>query len=361
MTSSKNALKWALTGILAATAVGLAQTGRADDQPAFKIFGKATSITEVMKQDQASFYDIEKKKFELIQNIAREKYLEQFWKNYAKDVGKSVAEAQKMYEEKNVKVNEKEVKETLEKFKDHPSLAKLDKKEQEKQIRDYLSERGKRDVYDNIIDAAIKKGDLVISFPEPEEPVYKLTVTSEDHVRYGPDNNDIKPISCKGDDCPITVVEYSEFQCPFCSRVVPDTKRVLADYKGKIRWIMRDFPLSFHDRAKPAAVAAHCAGEQGKYWHMYAMLFDNQRNLGDSDLKSYADKIGLDKGKFDNCVAKPAAHEKRIDDNMQSGMALGVSGTPAFFINGRRLSGAMPYSEFKRIIDDELNGKKKSE
>ena len=154
-------------------------------------------------------------------------------------------------------------------------------------------------------------------------------------------------------------MEYSEFQCPFCSKVVPDTKRILAEYKGKIRWIVRDFPLSFHDRAKPAAIAAKCAAEQGKYWNMYSQLFDNQRNLGDSDLKSYADKIGLDKGKYDQCVANPGPMEAKIEKNMQTGMALGVSGTPAFFINGRRLSGAMPYSEFKRIIDDELSGKKK--
>lgn len=354
-----NAKKWALALAVVATAVGYSQAGRADDQAAFKIFGKMTSVTEVMKQDQASFYDLEKKKYELIQNIAREQYLNQFWQNYAKETGKSVAEAQKLYEEKNVKVSEKEVKETLEKFKDHPSLAKLDKKEQEKQIRDYLAERGKRDVYDNIIENAIKKGDLVIAFPEPEEPIYKVTVNDGDHVRYGPDNSDVKPISCKGDDCAITIVEYSEFQCPFCSRVVPDTKKILAEYKGKIRWIVRDFPLSFHDRAKPAAIAAKCAAEQGKYWNMYAMLFDNQRNLGDADLKSYADKIGLDKGKWESCVAKPAKAERKIEENMASGMALGVSGTPAFFINGRRLSGAMPYSEFKRIIDDELSGKKK--
>jgi protein-disulfide isomerase len=355
-----NAKKWAMALTIAASAVGISQVVNAEEQAAFKIYGKTTTVQEVMKQDQASFYDLEKKKYELIQNIAREQYLDQFWKNYAKEIGKSVTEAQKIYEDKNVKVSEKEVKETLEKFKDHPSLAKLEKKEQEKQIRDYLAERGKRDVYDQIIDNAIKKGDLVISFPEPEEPIYKVTVNDGDHVRYGPENSDVKPISCKADDCPITVVEYSEFQCPFCSRVVPDIKRILADYKGKIRWVVRDFPLSFHDRAKPAAIAAKCAAEQGKYWNMYAMLFDNQRNLGDSDLKSYADKIGLDKSKYDACVSKPAAMERKIEENMASGMALGVSGTPAFFINGRRLSGAMPYSEFKRIIDDELSKKKKS-
>jgi protein-disulfide isomerase len=346
-------------------ALGLAATAhvaRAEDKnaPAFKIGGKTTSYEEASKADQAEFYDLDKKKYDLIERQAKEKYLEFFWQNQAKETGKSVAEAQKIYEEKNLKVSEKEVAETLEKFKDHPSLSKLDKKEQERQVREYLTERSRRDLFDGIVDAGMKKGDLVITYPQPVEPVYNVSVTQDDVVRYGPDASDIKPAGCTADDCAITVVEYSEFQCPFCSRVMPDVKKVLADYKGKIRWVVRDFPLSFHDRAKPAAIAAKCAAEQGKYWNMYAQLFENQRNLADNDLKSYADKIGLDKGKFDKCTANPAPVEAKIEKNMQSGMQLGVSGTPAFFINGRRLSGAMPYSEFKRIIDDELKNKKKS-
>ena len=352
---------WRVLGLMVVwTAALTAPRSLADDKGpvAFKIAGKATGLDEVYKQDQASFYDLDKKKFELVQRVAKERYLEYFWQNLAKESGKSIAEAQKAYEDKNLKVAEKEVAETLEKFKDHPSLAKLDKKEQERQIRDYLQERGRRDLYDGIVEQGMKKGDLAIVFPEPEEPIYQVPVNSDDHVRFGPELTDTKPISCKGDDCPITIVEYSEFQCPFCSRVQGDAKRILADFKGKVRWIVRDFPLNFHDRARPAAIAAACAAEQGKYWNMYAALFDNQRNLSDSDLKSYADKIGLDKGKYEKCVATPKAVEAKIDRNYQSGVNLGVSGTPAFFINGRRLSGALPYSEFKRLIDEELSGKR---
>lgn len=333
----------------------------ASAQDAFKIAGKATSIAEIYKQDQASFYDLEKKKFELIERIAKEKYLDHFWQTQAQETKKSVEEAKKAYEDKNLKISEKEVTDTLEKFKDHPQLAKLDKKEQDKQVREYLVERQRRELYDGIIEAGIKKGDLVISYPMPEEPIYKVSVSTDDFVRFGPEPGDTAPIGCKGDDCPITIVEYSEFQCPFCSRVMPDVKKVLTEYKGKVRWISRDFPLSFHDRARPAAIAAKCAGEQGKYWHMYTMLFDNQKALADSDLRSYGEKVGLDKTKFEKCLNNPAPMEAKIDRNFQSGVSLGVSGTPAFFINGRRLSGAMPFSEFKRVIDEELaKGSKKS-
>ena len=334
---------------------------RAEDksQPAFKIAGKVTTLEEVARQDQASFYDLEKKRFELVERVAKDQYLDHFWQQRAKETGKSVAEARKIYEEKNIKVSDRELQETLDKFKDHPSLAKLDKKEQERQVRDYLLERGRRELFDGIVEAGIKKGDLVIAVQQPEEPIYSVPVTADDVMRYGPELSDVKPFGCKGDDCAITIVEYSEFQCPFCSRVQGDMKRILSEFKGKIRWTVRDFPLSFHDRARPAAITAKCAAEQGKYWNMYSTLFDNQRNLADADLKSYADKIGLDKSKYEKCVANPAAVEAKIERNFQSGVALGVSGTPAFFINGRRLSGAMPYSEFKRVIDDELSGKKR--
>lgn len=331
-----------------------------DKAVAFKIGGKSTTMDSLYKEDQSSFYNLEKQKYDLINGLAREKYLDYFWQKKAKSEGKSVAAVKKSYEDKHIKISDKEVKSTLERFKDHPALKELDAKEQEHQIRESLAERSRRELYEKIIDDAIKSKDLIVAYPEPKEPVYSVEVGSDDHVRYGPDAGDVKPVGCKGNACAITVVEYSEFQCPYCAKVLPDVKRILDEYKGKIRWIVRDFPLNFHDRARPAAVAAKCAAKQGKYWDMYYALFDNQRSLSDSDIKGYAKKIGLKQKDFDNCYAKSGDVEKLINKNYESGVALGVTGTPAFFINGRRLSGAMPYSEFKRIIDDELRKDKKS-
>ncbi len=270
---------------------------------------------------------------------------------------------------KNVKVSDAEVKSTLDQFKDHPQLSKLPKKDQEKQIRDYLEERNKQGVIDGIISAGQAKGEFAVSYSKPEEPKYKLTITDNDVVRFGPEPGDIEPKGCKGDDCQITIVEYSEFQCPFCSRVMPAVKKILTDYKGKVRWIMRDFPLSFHDRAKPASVAAHCSAEQGKFWFMYEHLFNNQRALSDADFEKYAGQIkGLDMTKWKACVKDPQKQLAKIDQNIDSGMKLGVSGTPAFVIGstvakntieGVRLSGALPFEEFKRSIDEILAKNKK--
>ena len=131
-------------------------------------------------------------------------------------------------------------------------------------------------------------------------------------------------------------------------------RQLLNDYKGKVRWVVRDFPLGFHKRARPAAVAARCAKDQGKYWEMYEELFKNQRSLEDEDLKKYAKNIGLQLDKFQKCFENPTEQLKIIEKNFKSGEELGVTGTPAFFINGRRIAGALPYEEFKRIFDEEL-------
>ena len=332
-----------------------------DTQPAFKVAGKVYTFGDIAKQEQGSFFEIEKKRYELVEGIARDRYLEHFWQQKAKDSGKSVEEAKKAYMEKNAKVSDKEMKETLEKFKDHPQLKKFSKEEQEKQVREYLAEKTKRDIMENIVVEGMKKGDLVISYPKPQEPVFKMVVDAAEPVRYGPKPEDVKPTGCGGEDCPITIVEYSEFQCPFCKRVGPAATQVMSDYKGKVRWIFRDFPLSFHDRAKPASIAARCAGEQGKFWQMYAQLFENQSALSDEDFAKYAGKIsGLEKGKWANCVKSPAKHNTAIEASIESGVKVGVSGTPSYFINGRRLSGALPFEEFKRVIDEELGKGKKS-
>jgi protein-disulfide isomerase len=271
-----------------------------------------------------------------------------------------VTDARRAYLEKNAKVSDKEVKEMVDKYKDNPQFAKFSKDEQQKQIRDYLRERESRKIEGDILKAAMKSGDLVINYPQPKEPVFEISLTDTDHTRFGPGVDDTKAMGCDKKSCPITIVEYSEFQCPYCSKAMPAVKRVLTEYRGKVSWTVRDFPLSFHDRARPAAVAAHCAGDQGKFWSLYQAMFDNQTELQDEHLRKYANKVVPDKAKWEECFKNPTAKYSIIDSNMESGMKVGVSGTPAFFINGRRLSGALPFEEFKRVIDEELARRKKS-
>jgi protein-disulfide isomerase len=155
---------------------------------------------------------------------------------------------------------------------------------------------------------------------------------------------------------PITIVEFSDFECPYCVKAEPTVKEILDAYPGKIRLVYRDFPLPMHARAPKAAEAAHCAGDQGKYWEMHGKLFANATKLEVSDLKAYARDVGIDGGKFDQCLDS-GEKAKLVEMHKQAGEDVGVTGTPAFFINGRQLSGAQPAEAFKAIIDQELKAK----
>lgn len=329
-------------------------------QPGFKIFGKTVSMDEIKKQEQDQFYQIEKEKYKLIENLARKAYLDSYWEQLAKKNKTTSEKAQEDYFKTNVKVTDSEVTSTLEKYKDHPQIKDLSKEEQVSKIQDLLSMRAEQELVQAILEKGEAANEFAVLYPKPKEPVYEMKVVSEDQIRFGPNDQDTKPLKggCKGDDCLITVVEYSDYKCPFCLRVVDTTKKVMDTYKGKIRWIVRDFPLNFHERARPAAVAAKCASFQNKYWEMYHHLFKNQQNLDDESLFKYAKALDLDESKFKACYANDKDIQKSIDENIQVGMKAGVTGTPAFFINGRRLSGALPYSEFSKVIQEELDKKK---
>ena len=152
---------------------------------------------------------------------------------------------------------------------------------------------------------------------------------------------------------PIELIEFSDFQCPFCQRANPTVDQVLQTYGDRIHFVYRHFPLSNHPNARPAAEASQCAAEQGKFWPFHDKLFANQSRLGTEDLKKQAAELGLDAGRFNACVDE-RKYRAQVDDDMKAGEEAGVNGTPAFFINGRILSGAQPYEAFQRLIDDEL-------
>ena len=152
---------------------------------------------------------------------------------------------------------------------------------------------------------------------------------------------------------PITIVEFSDFECPYCSRAEETVSEVMRVYGDKIRVVYRDLPLPNHKNAPKAAEAAHCAGEQGKYWEMHAKLFANQRALEVPALKGYAKDLKLDQAKFDKCLDSGAT-AAIVEESRRVGNEAGVNGTPAFFVNGVLISGAQPFDAFKEVIDAEL-------
>src|SRR5438093_1514721 len=159
-----------------------------------------------------------------------------------------------------------------------------------------------------------------------------------------------------GTKAPVTIIEFSDYQCPFCGRAESTVDEVMKHYGNKVRLVYRDFPLPMHPQARPASEAASCANAQGKFWEYHATLFANQTALGEDQLKEYAKNVGLDAAKFDQCL-KEKPFKAAIDKDVADGERVGVNGTPAFFINGRMLSGALPFDKFKEVIDEELTAK----
>lgn len=161
------------------------------------------------------------------------------------------------------------------------------------------------------------------------------------------------------EDAWVTMVIVSDFQCPFCKRVTDTLKEIEQKYGNDVRFVFKYNPLPFHNRAAPSANAAACANEQGKFWKMHDTLFANQDKLDDANLEAYAKDVGLDVGRWKTCVTANK-FKTQIDADMAKAAQLGARGTPAFFINGRFLSGAQPFPAFQALIDEELKKAKES-
>jgi protein-disulfide isomerase len=154
-------------------------------------------------------------------------------------------------------------------------------------------------------------------------------------------------------EAPVTIVEFSDFQCPYCRSVVATLKDVAARYPDRVRWVFRDFPLeNLHPEAPLAHEAARCAGDQGKFWPYHDLLFA-ETNLTPDALKQYAAQVGLEASAFAQCL-ESRRHRAAVAADVAAGAQLGVTGTPTFFINGRPLVGNLPLAEFQRVIEREL-------
>jgi protein-disulfide isomerase len=175
----------------------------------------------------------------------------------------------------------------------------------------------------------------------------------------GPDPNRIYNIKVDGSPtkgpmaAPVTIAEFSEFQCPFCLKVNPTLQRIAEVYEDKVRIVWKHLPLSFHKDAMNAALASEAAANQGKFWEYHDKLFANQEKLEIESLKQYARELQLDMKRFENDMSK-AEVRKRIDSDSSEARALGITGTPGFFINGRFLRGAQPFEAISRVVDEEL-------
>jgi protein-disulfide isomerase len=203
-------------------------------------------------------------------------------------------------------------------------------------IREFLEQSASEEVRHRYLDGLRKKYHVVIALEPRREPV------AAEGPSRGPD------------DAVVAIVEFSDFQCPFCGRLEPVLVGVLAKYPRTVRLVYRNYPLpELHPQAEKAAEAGLCAKEQGKFWEMHDLLFAEQEALSAQDLKDKARRLGLDTKAFSTCIDSGKMSEA-VQADVRAGEALGIQGTPGTFINGRFLSGAVDESELTAIIDDEL-------
>ena len=181
-----------------------------------------------------------------------------------------------------------------------------------------------------------RQTNIHIDLPAPEPPI--LPVSADDDPSVGPAN------------APVTIVEFSDFQCPYCKLSVPTIKEILAKYPDKVRVVYRDYPGPNHPHAQQAAEAAQCAGDQGKFWEYHDSLFDHQAPGTEWNFIDLAKEIGLNRDTFATCL-HTRRYREEVDKDLHDGFTLGVTSTPTFFINGRPLVGAQPFAAFQAVID----------
>jgi protein-disulfide isomerase len=306
------------------------QKAAATGEVVAKVAGKPITAAELDEKAKAEIVKLKQQEFQLkkgiLQNMINDMILEMELK--AKNLTQD-ALMQAEIDYKLSSVPQKEVDDLLNRYK---SQMQGTPEEQQKQIRKYLRQQA---LFKELND----KYKTEILLKAPELPRFNVSVGTA--PTRGPKT------------APITLIEYSDFECPFSKRAQDTLAELKKKYEGKILFCYKDYSLPFHKNAKKAAEAAHCAGEQGKYWEFHDKLFENQKALGDDKYKEIATGLGLNMEKFNGCLST-GKFAAEIEKESKEGAANGVNGTPGFFINGVMLSGAVPIDNFTDIIDKEL-------
>lgn len=310
------------------------------------VLGKYNGITlkksELTTQERQALFDAESQAYKAIENILAKRYFDTLIKDFMKNKNiTNTATAEQMFIQEKSKVTNEQIKQFIKENADNPQLKGKTPEQQEMLVKPYLQNQAAGSYFRGIVAQAISKGDIEISgAPKPVTPKVKV---------------DIGNSPSKGPaDAPITIVEFADFQCPYCATAQPIVEEVLKQYKGKVRFVFKNYPLvQIHPEAIPAAIAAECANKQDKYWKMHDSLFENHKKLGEETYIKIAQSIGLKMDDFNKC-RKDQSTQDKINAEMEYGQSLGINATPAFYINGVQLMGSLPKAEFEKVINSEL-------
>lgn len=319
---------------LFAFALLLPMAAMAEDEVVATVGGKNITRSELEKSVRAQLVEADNQRFEILseglESLVSERLLE------AEATARGTTTQALQQELMNATVDEPTEEQIKKVYEDNKAALGDQSLEQVKgRIVEYLKGQQRAAKAQALIADLRKKYPTVVKLTPP-----KVEVGDAGREALGPA------------DAKVTIIAFSDYECPFCKRADATVEQVISTYGNKIRYVHRDYPLPFHKHARGAAEAARCAGAQGKFWEMNHALFKTE-DLSPEKIGEIAGTLGLDKAKLDECIAS-GKFKTTVDEDMAAGGEAGVNGTPAFFINGRMLSGAQPFERFQALIDSEL-------
>lgn len=297
-------------------------------------------ITNAEIQDgiESELYEAETKVFEIKQNRLKGILLQRYMDKDPRKKNLSNDEFIDKYVSGNVKISDKEIDAFI---KDQNIPAEHINPQVREKIKNYLEMERKKEAVEKWLAAQTKKTPVEVYIPKPRRPTFAVEVGNA--------------AVTGGKDAKVTIVEFSDFQCPFCAKGADIVNQLKKKYGNKIKVAFKNFPLPFHNHAEAAANAALCANEQGSdyFWKLHDKMFANQDSLDTEGLKKMGKEVGLKAEAFEKCIAE-TKFSTQVKAEMEEGRNIKVKSTPTFFINGQLINGAQPIEVFTEIIDEEL-------
>lgn len=303
-----------------------------------KIGNEEISEETLIGDDKLDFFDLKKREYELKMDRLNHLLVEKLIGAEAKKANMGLEEyINKKVTRGEIKISDREYKKFV--AEKHIPESQINPQIKER-INSYLQSQKKQDLIQSHIAQLTKNSPVEVYFQKPK---MQMNVEVGNAPLFGKTN------------APVTIVEFSDFQCPFCSRAAETVTELKKKYSGKVKLAFKHFPLPMHRDARPAAEASMCVNEQGaeKFWKFHDLVFKNQDKLGASNLEKYAKDAGADPKKFNECISSKK-YSSNIQKDVEYGEKIGVKSTPTFFINGQLVSGAVPLETFSEVIDEEL-------
>lgn len=347
----KKAVKFGLITMLTGSAVAMTSCDRkaktSDNQNTEilgLIDGKKITWGDLSESERNSFYKTQKQFYDATENLLSEHYFNEYLENYRKKNNlETIDQARNKFFEEQGRVEKADVDKFLKDNAEMPQLKQIPEEKRFEIVENYLKQVARSKAMQGIIQNALQDGKIVVkNVQKPVAPKFTFQV---DGYKLYPN---AQP--------PITIVEFADYQCPYCVMAHGEIQKTLDHYNEKgqvnVQFVYYDFPLSFHEQALPASVAAYCAAQQGQFWGMHDKIFDRkpQDPISEELFTSYAESLKLDMAEFKKCKEDPKSTEA-VNKQMAEGQRVGVQGTPALYINGVHYDKPASFENLKATID----------